>query len=120
MSPDKYSEIQNALSSIHVRLQNLESTVDEIKKSNNADNDSYKRLLALVNACSVSKSTSYPFADNKCLSTTKEAILAKKEDELVKMEEELIDKDSILRRRREKLSASLIRIQEFSPRATDK
>jgi putative secretion ATPase (PEP-CTERM system associated) len=120
MSTDKYSEIENALSSIHLRLRNLESAVNEIKKKSNTDNDRYKRLVALVNACSVSKSSSLPFADSKCLSTTKEAILDKKEDELLKMEQELMDKDSILRRRREKLSASLIRIEDFPPVTKDR
>ena len=117
MSTDKYSEIEDALSSIHLRLQNLESAVNEIKKNNNTNNDRYKSLVALVNACSVSKSSSLPFSDNKGLSTTKEAILGKKEDELLKMEKELIDKDSILRRRKEKLSESLIRIQELPSEA---
>ena len=42
-------------------------------------------------------------------------MLGKKEDELLKMEQELTDRDVILRRRREKLSDSLIRIQEFPP-----
>jgi len=120
MLSDKYSEIENALSSIHVRLQNLESAVNEIKKSNNADNDRYKRLEALLNACSVSKSSSLPFVDNKCLSMTKEAMLGKREEELLKMEQELSDKDNILRRRKEKLSDSIIRIQELPHRATDK
>jgi general secretion pathway protein A len=120
MSPDKYSESEDALSSIHLRLQNLESAVNEIKKSKNTDNDRYKRLEALVNACSVSKSSSPPFVANKCLSMTREAMLGKREEELLKMEQELSDKDNILRRRKEKLSDSLIRIQEFSPGATDK
>ncbi len=117
ISPDQYSEIEDALSSIHLRLQNLEAAVNEIKKSNKTDNDGYKRLLALVNACSVSKSSSLPFADNKCLSTAKEAMLDKKEDELPNMERELLEKDGILNRRKEKLSNSLIRIRELSSEA---
>jgi general secretion pathway protein A len=98
--PDQYSEIDTALSSIHLRLQNLESAVSEIKKSNNTDNDRYRRLEALVNACRVSKSSSLPFVESKCLSTIKEAILGKKEDELLKIEQELLDKDSILNGRK--------------------
>jgi general secretion pathway protein A len=118
ISPDKYSG--NALASIHVRLQNLESTVHEIKMNSDSDNDRYKRLEALVTACSISKPVSLPFADNKCLSTTKEAMLDKKEDELIKMEQELSDKDSILRGRREKLSASFSRIQGLSPETEER
>ena len=118
--PDKYSEIENTLSSIHVRLQNLESAVNEIKNSKDTDDNKYKRLEALVNACSVSKSSSLPFAESKCLSKTKEDILDKKEDKLLKMEHELLDKESSLRVRREKLSASLIRIQEFPTGPTEK
>lgn len=120
ISPDHYSETEDALSSIHLRLQNLEAAVNEINKSNKTDNDRYKRLLALVNACSVSKSSPLTFADNKYLSTAKEAMLDKKEDELLNMEQELLEKDSILNRRKEKLSASLIRIQAFSPIAKER
>jgi general secretion pathway protein A len=120
ISTDRYSEIENALSSIQMRLQNLEAALNEINKNNKTDNDRYKKLPVPVNACSVSKSSSLLFADNKCLSTTKEAMLGKKKDELLKMEQKLIDKDSILRRRKEKLSASLVRMQELSPEEEDR
>ncbi len=120
LSPDRYSDLEKALSSIHMRLQNLEAAVNEIIKSDNTDNDRFRKLLSMVNTCNVLNSSSVPLADNKCLSTIKEAILDKKEDELLKMEQKLIDKDGLLRRRKEKLNASLMRIRESSPEAEDR
>ena len=82
MSPDKYSDIENALSSIHVRLQNLEATVHEIQKNINiSDNDKYKRLLTLVNVCRTSKSDPLSFIENKCLLNIGERDRNKKEDD---------------------------------------
>jgi general secretion pathway protein A len=66
--PDKYSEIEKTLSSIHVRLQNLEATVNEIQKRNISDTDKYTRLLTLVNTFRPAKSDTLSFGENKCSS----------------------------------------------------
>jgi general secretion pathway protein A len=79
--PEKYSEIEKTLLSIHVRLQNLEATINEIQKHNISDNDKYKRLLTLVNACRTSKADSLSFIENKCMLNIKERDRNTKEDD---------------------------------------
>ena len=81
ITPDKYSEIDKALLSFHVRLQNLEAAISEIQKHNISDNDKYKRLLTLVNACRTSKSDSLSFIENKCVLHNGKRDCNKKEDE---------------------------------------
>jgi len=79
--PDKYSEIEKTLVSIHVRLQNLEAAVNEIQKRNISDNDKYKGLLTLVNACRAAKSESLSFVGNKPLLNIRESDYDKKEED---------------------------------------
>lgn len=104
IKPAKCEEIEKALSSIYVRLQNLEAAIDEMQKNNTiSNNDKNKRLLALVNACRAARSYSQSFDENKCLPNIKETELNKKEDELLKLEQELNEKDSILQKRKENI-----------------
>jgi putative secretion ATPase (PEP-CTERM system associated) len=113
ISPEKYEEIVTALASIHVRLRNIEAIINDLQKINPvSDNDKNSKLLALVNALQTSKSDPQSPGNNRFLTNIKETILSKKADELLKMEKEIIEKDSILNKRKEKLSSSLIRIQE--------
>jgi len=79
--PDKYSDIEKTLLSIDVRLKNLEAAVNEIQKRNFADNDKYKRLSTLVNACRAAKSDSLSFTGDKCLLNTGERDRNKKEED---------------------------------------
>jgi general secretion pathway protein A len=113
INPEKYEEIEIALSSMQVRLRNIEAIINELQKTKPiSDNDKNRKLLSLINALQTSKSTSQPQSDNNFLTNIKETILSKKEDELLKMEKEIISKDRILNKRKEKLSNSLTRIQE--------
>ena len=114
INPGKYDEeIEKALASMHVRLRNIEAIIHDMQKINPVSNtDKNAKLLALMNALQTSKADSQSPGDNKFLANIKETILSKKEDELLKMEKEIIKKDSILNKRKEKLSNSLTRIQE--------
>jgi general secretion pathway protein A len=78
---DTYSEIEKNLLSIHVRLQNLEAAINEIQKHNISDNDKYKRLSTLVNACRASKADSLSFIEDKCLLNIKERDRNTKEED---------------------------------------
>jgi|WetSurSiteA1Bulk_404760.scaffolds.fasta_scaffold31126_2 general secretion pathway protein A len=97
INPDEYERIEKALSSIHIRLQNLEAAINEIQKNSAISNsDKNKRLLALVHACRAARSGSQSIDENKCLLNINETVLSKKEEELLKLEQELNEKDSIL------------------------
>ena len=113
IDPEKYEEIETALSSMQVRLRNIEAIINELQKTKPiSDNDKNRKLLALINALQTSKSASQSPGDNHLIKTIKENLLSKKEDELLRMEKDLIQRDSILNKRKEKLNDSLIRIQE--------
>ncbi len=113
INPEKSEEIEKALASIHVRLRNLEAIIHDMQKMNTvSDIDKNAKLLALMSALQTFQPDSQSPVDNKLLTNIKETILSKKEDELLKMEKEIIEKDSILNKRKEKLSNSLTRIQE--------
>jgi len=113
INPEKSEEIDKALASMHVRLRNLEAIIHDMQKMNPvSDTDKNTKLLALMNVLQTYQPDSQSPGDNKFLTNIKETILSKKEDELLKMEKEIIEKDSILNKRKEKLSNSLTRIQE--------
>ena len=113
INPEKYKEIETVLASMEVRIRNIEAIINNMQKINPAsDTDKNAKLLALLNALQTSKPDSQSPGDNKFLTNIKEAILSKKEDELLKMEKEIIEKGSVLNKRKEKLSNSLIRIQD--------
>ncbi|MFZ3137801.1 MAG: XrtA/PEP-CTERM system-associated ATPase [Thermodesulfovibrionales bacterium] len=95
ISADNFEKIEKVLSSIHVRLQNLEAVINDMQKKNDIY-DKNKRLLALVNACRPLKPASYSFDESKNIMNIKGAELNKKEAELQKMEHELYEKDTIL------------------------
>jgi general secretion pathway protein A len=111
--PEKYEEIETALASMQVRIQNIEAIIHDLQKLNPvSDNDKNSKLLALVNALQTSRSESQSPGNNKFLTNIKETILSKKAEELLRMEKEIIEKDTVLNKRKEKLSNSLTRIQE--------
>jgi len=99
---DNFEKIEKALTSIHVRLQNLEAVINDMQKKNDTY-DKSKRLLALVNACRSSNQYSYSQVENKSTLNLQEADLSKRVNDLLKTEHELNEKDSILRKRKEKL-----------------
>jgi general secretion pathway protein A len=113
INSEKYEEIETALASMHVRLRNIEAIIHELQKTNSiSDNDKNRKILSLMNALQTSGTNSESTVDNRLLTNIKESILSKKEDDLLKMEKEIIEKDTILSKRKEKLSNSLSRIQE--------
>jgi len=102
INADNFEKIEKALTSIHVRLQNLEAVINDMQKKNDTY-DKNKRLLALVNACRSSNQYSYSQVENKSTLNLQEADLSKRVNDLLKTEHELNEKDSILRKRKEKL-----------------
>jgi general secretion pathway protein A len=102
INADNFEKIEKVLASIHVRLQNLEAVINDMQKKNDTY-DKNKRLLALVNACRSSNQYSYSQVENKSILNLQEADLSKRVNDLLKTEHKLDEKDSILRKRKEKL-----------------